>query len=150
MLLAFLRTDLVDHWHWLTSAQLLDATAIGQVTPGPVFTTAAFIGYLLGGPAGAAVATLGIFTPAFVFVAATAPIIMKMRGSPLTGAFLDGINSGSLALMTFVTWQLGLAAITGPVAAVELAIAVLALWRFKVNASWLVLGGAMAGLVFYR
>ncbi len=81
VLLAFLRADLVDRWHWLTEAQLLDAIAVGQVTPGPVFTTATFIGYLLGGPTGATVATAGIFLPAFVFVAASGPFVPRLRRS---------------------------------------------------------------------
>src|SRR5437762_2359695 len=107
VLLAFLRADLVDRWHWLSEAQLLDAVAVGQITPGPVFTTATFIGYLLGGTRGALVATLGIFLPAFVFVAATAPFIPRLRRSPTAGAFLDGVNVASLALLMVVTWHLG-------------------------------------------
>jgi chromate transporter len=107
VLLAFLRADLVERWHWLTESQLLDAIAVGQFTPGPVFTTATFIGYLLSGPTGALVATLGIFLPAFIFVALSAPLIPRLRASPLAGAFLDGVNVASLALMAVVTWQLG-------------------------------------------
>ena len=103
VLLAFLRTDLVDSLHWLTQAQLLDAVAVGQVTPGPVFTTATFIGYLLGGFRGAVVATLGIFLPSFFFVSISGPLIPHIRRSPLAGAFLDGVNVGAWALMAAVT-----------------------------------------------
>ncbi len=106
VLLAFLRADLVERWKWLTEGQLLDAVAVGQLTPGPVFTTATFIGYLLAGGVGAAVATIGIFLPAFVFVAISGPLVPRVRRSALAGAFLDGINVGSLALMALVTVQL--------------------------------------------
>ena len=103
VLLAFLQADLVGHWHWLTSAQLLDATAVGQLTPGPVFTTATFIGYLLDGARGALIATAGIFLPAFFFVAVSGPLIPRLRESEVAGAFLDGLNVASLALMAVVT-----------------------------------------------
>ncbi|MCU1246956.1 MAG: Chromate transporter, partial [Acidobacteria bacterium] len=107
VLLAFLRADLVDRLHWLTQKQLLDAVAVGQITPGPVFTTATFIGYLIGGPAGAVVATLGIFAPAFFFVGVSSRILPRIRRSPLAAAMLDGVVVGSLALMAVVAWQLG-------------------------------------------
>jgi chromate transporter len=94
VLLAFLRADLVERWHWLTEAQLIDAIAVGQITPGPVFSTATFIGYLLGGVPGAGVATAGIFLPAFVFVALSGPLVPRLRRSPVAGAFLDGVNVG--------------------------------------------------------
>jgi chromate transporter len=149
VLLAFLRADLVERWHWLTHAQLLDAVAVGQVTPGPVFTTATFIGYVLGGPAGAAVATLGIFLPAFVFVAVSGPLVPRLRRSPLAGAFLDGVNVASLALMVLVTWELGRSALVD-VATVALAlVSAVLLIRFRVNSAWLVLGGALLGLVLF-
>ncbi len=145
VLLAFLQSDLVGNWQWLTSAQLLDATAVGQVTPGPVFTTATFIGYLLGGTAGAIVATVGIFLPAFFFVAASGPLIPRMRRSVIAGAFLDGLNVASLALMAVVTWHLGRAAVFDlPSALLAVAGAVL-LFRFRLNSAWLVLGGGLAG-----
>jgi chromate transporter len=146
VLLAFLRGDLVERWGWLTEAQLLDAVAVGQVTPGPVFTTATFIGYVLGGPAGAVVATVGIFLPAFFFVAVSGPLIPRMRRSPVAGAFLDGVNVSALALMAVVTWQLGTAAIVGPVTLALALLSAFLLIRFKVNSAWLVLGGAIAGL----
>ena len=150
VLLAFLRADLVQHWGWLTEAQLLDATAVGQVTPGPVFTTATFIGYLLKGPTGALVATLGIFLPAFVFVAASAPLLPRLRRSPRIGAFLDGLNVGSLALMAVVTWQLARAALVDAPSCALGAAATLLLVRFRVNSVWLVLGGAVVGLLVLR
>ena len=146
VLLAFLETDLVHHWHWLTHKQLLDAVAVGQVTPGPVFSTATFIGYVLGGVPGAVVATVGIFLPAFVLVAMSGPIIPRVRRSAVAGAFLDGVNVGSLALMAAVTWILARAAIVD-ISSVVLAVAgALLLLRFRVNSAWLVLGGALLGL----
>lgn len=146
VLLAFLRTDLVDRLHWLTEAQLLDAVAVGQVTPGPVFTTATFVGYLLAGAPGAFVATLGIFLPAFVFVALSGPLVPRIRKSPAASAFLDGVIVASLALMGVVTVQLGRAAMIDPWT-IGLALASAAvLFRFQINSAWLVLGGAIAGI----
>lgn len=101
MLLAFLRADLVDRLRWPTEAQLLDAVAVGQVTPGPVFTTATFVGYVLGGPNAALMATVGIFLPALVFVALSGPVAPRLRRSPVAGAILDGVNVASLALMAW-------------------------------------------------
>ncbi len=148
VLLAFLRADLVERWHWLTESQLLDAIAVGQLTPGPVFTTATFIGYLLGGVHGAGVATAGIFLPAFIFVALSAPLIPRLRRSPLASAFLDGVNVASLSLMSIVTWFLARSAITGPsTVCLALASAIL-LIRFRINSAWLVLAGALLGLIF--
>jgi chromate transporter len=146
VLLAFLRADLVERWGWLREGQLLDAVAVGQVTPGPVFTTATFIGYLLGRTPGAILATVGIFLPAFVFVALSGPLVPRLRRSPVAGAFLDGVGVASIALMALVTAQLGRAALVDlPTLALALASAVL-LIRFSVNSSWLVLGGALLGL----
>ena len=146
VLLAFLRADLVVHRAWVTDAQLVDAIAIGQVTPGPVFTTATFLGYLLRGSAGAVVATAGIFLPAFILVAVSGPLIPFLRRSAAAGAFLDGVNVASLALMAAVGYQLGRAAmVDGLTMALAIASAVLLL-RFRVNSAWLVLGGAAAGI----
>ena len=145
VLLAFLRADLVDRWHWLTEGQLLDAIAVGQFTPGPVFTTATFIGYLLAGTPGATLATLGIFLPAFVFVAISGPLIPRLRRSPWFGAFLDGVNVASLALMAVVTWQLGRVALCDGVTVALAAGSGVLLFRWRVNSAWLVLGGAAAG-----
>jgi chromate transporter len=147
VLLAFLRADLVVHRAWVTDAQLVDAVAIGQVTPGPVFTTATFIGYLLRGPAGAAVATVAIFLPAFILVAISGPLIPYIRRSATAAAFLDGVNVASLALMAAVSYQLGRAAIADWLTiGLTIASAVLLL-RFRVNSAWLVLGGALVGIV---
>jgi chromate transporter len=145
VLLAFLRADLVERLGWLTEAQLLDAIAIGQVTPGPVFTTATFIGYVLGGWPGAAVATTGIFLPAFIFVALSGPLVPRLRASKVAGAALDGINVASLALMTAVAWQLGRAALVDAVT-IGLAFASLvALTKFRVNSVWLIVAAGMLG-----
>lgn len=147
VLLAFLRAGLVEERGWLSESQLLDAVAIGQVTPGPVFTTATFIGYVLAGTPGAAVATLGIFAPAFVFVAASAPIIPRLRASPTAGALLDGVNAASLALMAVVTAHLARAALVDWMAAALAAIAAAVLWlRPQWNSAWLVLAGGFVGL----
>jgi chromate transporter len=147
VLLAFLRADLVERLGWLTERQLLDAVAVGQVTPGPVFTTATFIGYVLGGASGATVATVGIFLPAFIFVALSGPLVPRLRRSPTAGAVLDGVNVASLALMTVVTWQLGRAALVGPLAIALAAFSAVLLLRFRANSAWLVLGGALVGVV---
>ncbi len=153
VLLAFLRADFVTRLGWLTDQQLIDAIAIGQVTPGPVFTTATFIGWLLGGPTpmgrltAALLATLGIFLPSFVFVALSNPLIPRLRNSPWASALLDGVNVASLGLMAAVTWQLGRAALVDPLT-IQLALAAaFLLFRYKVNATWLVIGGAAIGLV---
>ena len=148
VLLAFLRADLVERWHWLSETQLLDAIAVGQITPGPVFTSATFIGYVLGGPTGAVVATVGIFLPAFIFVAISGPFIPRLRASPIAAAFLDGLNVASLALMAVVTWQLARVALVDWRTLALAAIAALLLLKYRVNSAWLVLGGAVAGLLW--
>jgi chromate transporter len=145
VLLAFLRSDLVMRLGWLNERQLLDAVAIGQVTPGPLFTTATFIGYILGGVAGAVLATVAIFLPAFVLVAFSGPLMPRLRSSPTAGAVLDGINVAALALMVVVSAQLGRTAIVdGFTLTIALVSAVL-LFRYRVNSGWLVLGSAVAG-----
>ncbi len=146
VLLAFLRGDLVERLGWLTESRLVDAVAIGQMTPGPVFTTATFVGYVLHGTSGAVVATLGIFLPSFILVAVSGPFIPRLRRSAIAGAFLDGVNVASLALMAAVSFQLGRAAVIDvPTALIALGSLVLLL-RFRVNSTWLVLGGAVVGL----
>jgi chromate transporter len=145
VLLAFLRSEFVGPG-MLTEQQLIDAVAVGQFTPGPVFTTATFIGYLLEGVPGALAATVGIFLPAFVFVAITGPFIPRLRRSPTLSSLLDGVNVASLALMAGVTWQLGRATVVDPLAAAIAVVALVLLLRFKVNSVWLVVGGGTVGL----
>jgi chromate transporter len=147
VLLAFLRDGLVTQWHWLTEAQLLDATAVGQVTPGPVFTTATFIGYVLGGPWAGLVATLGIFLPSFVFVAVSGPLVPRLRRSPLAGAFLDGVNVAALALMIAVTGQLARAALVDAVTVGLAVISAVMLVRYRVNSVWLIVVAAVLGIL---
>lgn len=147
VLVAFLRDDFVRRLGWLTDRQLLDAVAVGQFTPGPVFTTATFIGYLTGGWAGAILATVAIFLPSFVFVAIVYPLVPRLRASPWTAAFLDGANAAALGLMAAVAWQLGVSSLVDPLT-VGLAItAAVLLIRYRANSAWLIVGGAAAGLV---
>ncbi|HXC70138.1 MAG TPA: chromate efflux transporter [Pyrinomonadaceae bacterium] len=147
VLLAFIRADLVERWHWLTETQLLDAIAVGQVTPGPVFTTATFIGYVLGGYQGAIVATLGIFLPAFFFVALSGPLVPRIRRSPVAGAFLDGVNVAALSLMVLVIYQLGRASLVDIKTVLIGVISGFILFRFRINSAWAVLGGAIVGWI---
>ncbi|MDX1419397.1 MAG: chromate efflux transporter [Rubricoccaceae bacterium] len=145
VLIAFLEGGLVQDYGWLTQAQLLDAVALGQFTPGPVLSTATFIGYVLAGVPGAAVATLGIFLPSFVFVRLLNPLIPRLRASAWLSAFLDAVNAAAVALMAAVTVELGAdVLVSWPAWVIALGAAVLAL-RYKVNAAWLVLGGAVLG-----
>jgi len=147
VLLAFLRADFVVRFGWLTDQQLMDAIAIGQVTPGPVFTTATFIGFVLGGIPGALLATLAIFLPSFIFVAISNPLIPRIRNSAWVSGLLDGVNVASLGLMAAVTWQLGRASLTGPLTIlIALSSFVLLIW-FKVNSTWLIAGGGLIGLL---
>ena len=150
VLLAFLRNDLVDRLGWLGDRQLLDAIAIGQVTPGPVFTTATFIGFVLAGWTGAALATVAIFLPSFVFVALSHPLLPRIRGSRGAAAFLDGVNVAALGLMAAVTWQLARGAITGWFPALLAVVAGALLIRGRINSVWLILGGAAAGVAYQR
>ncbi len=147
VLLAILRADLVVRLHWLTDSQLLDAIAVSQGTPGPFFTVATFIGFLLGGWRGAGLATIGMFLPAFVYVALTARVLPKLRKSPFAGAFLDGVNAAAVALMGFVGWQFARASLVNwPAVVIAMVSLVLVIW-FKVNSAWLVIGGAAAGIL---
>jgi chromate transporter len=148
VLLAFLRNDLVVRLGWLTDQQLLDAVAVGQFTPGPVFTTATFIGYVLAGWPGAALATIAIFLPSFIFVAAVNPLVPRLRRSRWLGALLDGVNAAALGLMAAVTWRLGRAAIMDWATLALALIAAMLLMRFKVNSTWLVLGGGAFAVVW--
>jgi chromate transporter len=145
VLLAFLRAEFIDRLHWLSEKQLIDAVAVGQFTPGPVFTTATFIGYVLGGIPGALVATIGIFLPGFLLVAASGPLIPKLRRSRIAAAVLDGVVVGSLALMIVVAWQLGRAAVVDWLTVLILILSAILLLRFRLNSAWLIAGAALAG-----
>ncbi|MFN6496418.1 MAG: chromate transporter [Nostoc sp. DedQUE01] len=146
VLLAFLQRELVERNQWLTSQQLLDAVAIGQFTPGPVFTTATFIGYLLAGNAGAIAGTIGIFLPAFVLVWVVNPWVSKLRQSPWASGFLDGVNAASLGLMAGVTYTLGQAALVDWLTITVAIVSAIAVFRFQINSAWLVLAGGAIGL----
>jgi chromate transporter len=145
VLLAFLRADLTERWGWLTDQQLIDAVTIGQVTPGPVFTTATFIGYLLGGWSGAVLATIAIFVPGFIFVAISQPLIPKLRNSRLLSGVLDGIVTASFALMAAVTWQLAQTSLVDVYTAVIGLTTLAILMTWKPNSTWLILAGATVG-----
>jgi chromate transporter len=147
VLVAFLQADLVERLHWLTSVQLLDAVAVGQITPGPVFTTATFVGFLLRGPAGAAVATVAVFLPAFVGVWASGPLLDHLRGSAGARGFLDGVNAASLALMVQVTGVLGRSALLDLPSVLLCLAALVLLLAVRLNGSWVVLGAAGVGVV---
>jgi chromate transporter len=147
VLLAVLREDLVTRLHWLNETQLLDAIAVSQATPGPFFTVATFVGYVLAGWHGAGVATLGMFVPAFMYVALTANVLPKMRKSPNAGAFLDGVNAAAVALMAFVGIQFAREVVTTPLALVIGAVAAVLVFQYRVNSAWVVLGGALTGLL---
>lgn len=146
VLLAFLRGDVVQHLHWLSDGHLVDAVAIGQVTPGPVFTTATFIGYLLAGVPGGITATVAIFLPSFVFAGVVYSLLPRLRRSPWAAAFLDGVTVCGLGLMAGVSIQLGRIAITGVLTAALALVAFVILRRYQPNSAWLVLGGALIGL----
>jgi chromate transporter len=148
VLLAFLQRDFVLSHGWLTEGQLLDAIAVGQITPGPLFTTATFVGYLLRGGPGAVVATVAIFLPAFVMTAVLEPVIARLRNQPLTAAALDGLDAAAVALMAGVTLVLGRDAVVGLPTALLAGGALLALLRWRVNPVWLMAAGAACGLVF--
>ena len=148
VLLAFMYSDFVAKTGWLTQQQLLDAIAVGQFTPGPVFTTATFVGYIMAGWQGAVAATVGIFLPAFFFVWLTHPYVARVRSSTWAAPLLDGVNVASLALMAGVTWRLGQAAVIDWFTIIIAAVATVALLRYRVNSAWLVLGGGLAGLAY--
>jgi chromate transporter len=143
VLVAFLRGDLVERWRWLTDQQLLDAIAVGQVTPGPLSSTATFIGYVLAGAPGAVLATLAMFLPAFVLVAITQPLIRPMRRSPAAGAVLDGVVAASLGLMAAVAVALAREHLTQPFAIVAAMVSLAILLRWRINSLWLI-GAAIA------
>jgi chromate transporter len=147
VLLAFLEHGLVQQHAGLTRQQLLDAVAIGQFTPGPVLSTATFIGYILGGVPGAAVATVGIFLPSFLYVALLAPVLFRLRQSPWMAAFLDSVNVCAVALMAGVTFKLAMDGLKGWSSWAIALISLVVLLRSKLNPAWVVLGGGIAGLL---
>jgi chromate transporter len=147
VLLAVLREDLVTRMHWLSESQLLDGIAVSQATPGPFFTVATFLGYVLSGWRGAGLATVGMFIPAFLYVAVTASVLPRLRKSPTASAFLNGVNAAAVALMAFVGFQFARESVVTPRAAVIAAVSAVLAVRLKVNSAWLILGGAVCGLV---
>lgn len=147
VLLAFLQGELVDRLGWITSQQLLDAVSIGQVTPGPVFTTATFVGYLTAGFWGAVLGTVGIFLPSFLFVALLARMVGWMRSSPTFATMLDGVNATAVGLMAGVSLQLAGDALIDPLTVAILAGAGGLLWRTSVNSAWLIASGAAIGII---
>jgi chromate transporter len=147
VLLAFLQRDLVNGLHWLTTSKLLDAVAVGQLTPGPVFTTATFVGYLADGLAGAVVATAGIFLPSFLMVPIVAPLIGRLRRSPWTAAALDGVNAAAIGLMVAVGYVLATRAVIDPLTGTLAVAALVALVVFRVNSAWVVVVGAVIGVL---
>jgi chromate transporter len=149
VLLAFLHADLVERYRWLTESELLDAVAVAQMTPGPVFTAATFIGYLLDGVPGAIAATAGIFLPAFFFVAVSGPLVARVRRSKALSAFLDGVIAASLALMAVVVFALARDALVSPVSWLTFLASAVALLRFRVSSSWCLLAGAVVSLSWH-
>jgi chromate transporter len=150
VLIAFLRDGLVHEWRWLTESQLLDAIAVGQFTPGPLFTTATFVGYLVGGVSGALIATFAIFMPSFILIAISGPLVPLLRRSLLAGAFLDGVNVSALALMAAVTVQLGQAALVDRSTIAIALISAAVLLRCRINSAWLIGAGAVCGILVQR
>jgi chromate transporter len=149
VLLAFLRTDLVNRLHWLSERQLLDSVAVGQITPGPVFTTATFIGYVIGGAPGAIVATVGIFAPAFLFVAISGFLIPRIRQSKIASSMLDGVVAGSLAFMGVVAWQLGRTAIIDVPTLVIAVTSAILLLTLRINSAWLIVATGVFGWLYH-
>jgi chromate transporter len=149
VLLAFLQADLVDRLHWLTQPQLLDAITAGQVTPGPVFATATFLGYLLHGYSGAILATVAIFLPSFFLAGAVGALAHRIRQSKPAAAFLDGVNAAAVALMAEVGMMLGKATLIDGWTCAIAAVSAVLLLRFQVNATWLILSGAALGILLH-
>ena len=147
VLLAFIQDDLVDKLGWLSQAQLVDAIAVGQVTPGPLATTATFVGYLMGGVPAALLATLAMFLPGFLFAALTHPLLVKLRESGRARCFLDGVVFAAMGLMAGVTWQVGVTALVDPISIGVALVALFLLLRYELPAPWLILGGAVVGVV---
>ncbi len=147
VLLAFLEAEFVENLGFLTNQQLLDAVAVGQFTPGPVFTTATFIGYLLRGIPGAILATIGIFLPSFILVWALNPLIPRLRNSSWISGILDGVNIASLALMATVSLKLGISSLTDGLAVIIFIISLFSLIKFKINSAWVIMAGGIVGWI---
>lgn len=146
VLLAFLWTDFVQNYQVLTSQQLLDAVAIGQITPGPVFTTATFIGYVIGGLPGAIIATIAIFLPSFIFVPVISLFLKKIKNSAMASDFLAGVIVASLALMASVTWTLAMSSVIDWLTAIIAVLSFIAIFMYRLNTTWLILAGGVIGL----
>jgi chromate transporter len=149
VLIAFMQTEFVQNLGWLTNQQLLDAIVVGQITPGPLFTSATFTGFILGGVPGAIIATIAIFLPAFILVAIVRPFVPRLRQSPWLGALLDGVNVVSLALVAGVTVGLARVSLIDPLTVAIAALSLVVLLRLQINSTWLVLGGALLGFLAY-
>jgi chromate transporter len=152
VLLAFLQAEFVNELGWLTDQQLIDAVAVGQITPGPVFTTATFIGYILGGWQGAIIATVAIFFPSFIFVLLTNPWIPKLRASPWFSSILDGVNAAALGLMAGVTIELAIFSFVDYFTIIFFIISAILVFRYRIQSTWLIIGGAAIGFIitFFR
>ncbi|NNM31667.1 MAG: chromate efflux transporter, partial [Gemmatimonadetes bacterium] len=148
VLVAFLEGGLVEGRQWLTQPQLLDAIGVGQTTPGPVLSTATWVGYVIRGWPGAVVATLGIFLPSFLFVGFLNPLIPRLRSSRITSAFLDAVNASALALMVVVTLRLGATTLGSPFAWTVASLSALLIVKWRVNAAWIVVGAGVLGAAF--
>ena len=148
VLLAFLEADFVQTLGWISTQQLIDVVAIGQVTPGPLFTTATSVGYLVAGFKGAALATVAIFLPSFIFVPLVNSVVPKLRNSLLAGAALDGVNAASLGLMAAVTIQLARVSLIDPLTIIIAIISAAALFFLRMNSTWLIAGGGIVGLIY--
>ncbi len=146
VLFAVLRTDLVEGLRWITEAQLLDAIAVGQITPGPVFTSATFIGYLLHGAAGAALATVGIFLPAFVCSALSVQVLHHVRGSRSAQRFLEGVHAAAIALIAVTSLSLARAGVTDVTTTVIAVLAAVGIGLLRWNSAWVLAAAALAGL----
>ena len=147
VLLAFLEADFVNTLGWITTQQLIDVVAIGQVTPGPLFTTATSVGYIVAGFKGAALATVAIFLPSFFFVPLVHSVVPRLRNSPLAGAALDGINAASLGLMAAVTIQLARVSLIDPLTIIIAVLCAAALFFLRINSTWLIAGGGIVGIL---
>lgn len=149
VLFAFIQKDIVNNYGWLTQQQLIDAIAVGQMTPGPVLSSATFIGFLVSGWPGAVVATIAVFLPSFIIIVLIGPIIPRLRRSPTAQAFLKGVNAGVVALILAVSLTLFRSAIVDGWTIIILAVGLVLLLRFRADTFWLVLGGAAAGLIHF-